>query len=243
MKIRCLIVDDEPLAHAVILKYMEDIPFLEVAGQSYLATEALSFLSTNQVDLIFLDIRMPKLSGLDFLRTLQQRPLVIITSAFEEHALESFDLEVCDYLLKPFRFDRFLKAANRALAMFTLKKQAAGTTAMNTAVAPATPTPTEPGRIYIKSDKKQIQLDLDEVYYLESLGNYVKVWGEQKYHLTPRTLSSFEEQLPADTFVRIHKSYILNKKYVHYIEGNNIRLKNGKELPLGKSYKHVVKLL
>jgi two-component system LytT family response regulator len=238
MKIRCLIVDDEPLAHQVILKYVEDIPFLEVVGQSYLATEALSFLSTHAVDLIFLDIRMPKLSGLDFLRTLQQRPMVIITSAYEEHALESFDLEVCDYLLKPFRFDRFLKAANRALAVYTLRKQAAEGAA--TVVQPVTPA--EPLRIYIKSDKKQVQLAVDEVYYLESMGNYVKVWGEQKYLLTPRTLSSFEEQLPPETFVRIHKSYILNKKFVHYIEGNIIRLKNGKELPLGKNYKHVVKL-
>jgi len=243
MKIRCLIVDDEPLAHEVILKYIEDVPFLETVGQCYLATEALAFLSTHTVDLIFLDIRMPKLSGLDFLRTLQHRPLVIITSAYEEHALESFDLEVCDYLLKPFRFDRFLKAANRALALYTLKKQAAESSNTTPTTTPSTVTPAEPGRIYIKSDKKQIQLELEEVYYLESVGNYVKVWGEQKFVLTPRTLSSFEEQLPADTFVRIHKSYILNKKYVHYIEGNTIRLKNGKELPLGKSYKQVVKLL
>lgn len=241
MKIRCLIVDDEPLAHEVILKYMEDVPFLETVGQCYLATEALAFLSTHTVDLIFLDIRMPRLSGLDFLRTLHHRPLIIITSAYEEHALESFDLEVCDYLLKPFRFDRFLKAANRALALYTLKKQATEQPAAPASPSPATPA--EPARIYIKSDKKQVQLELDDVYYLESVGNYVKVWGEQKYVLTPRTLSSFEEQLPADTFVRIHKSYILNKKYVHYIEGNTIRLKNGKELPLGKSYKQVVKLL
>ncbi len=239
MKIRCLIVDDEPLAHQVILKYMEDIPFLEPVGQCYLATETLSFLSTHAADLLFLDIRMPKLSGLDFLRTLQQRPLVIITSAFEEHALESFDLEVCDYLLKPFRFDRFLKAANRALALYTLKKQAT-----ETVLVPVQPAAVnEPASIYIKSDKKQVQLELDEIYYLESVGNYVKIWDARKYLLTPSTLSSFEEQLPPDTFVRIHKSYILNKKFVHYIEGNMIRLKNGKELPLGKSYKHVVKQL
>jgi two-component system, LytTR family, response regulator len=239
MKIRCLIVDDEPLAHQVILKYLEDVPFLEAVGQCYLATEALSFLSTHAVDLIFLDIRMPKLSGLDFLRTLQQRPLVIITSAFEEHALESFDLEVCDYLLKPFRFDRFLKAANRALALYTLKKQAT-----ETATIPVQPAAVkEPVSIYIKVDKKQVQLELDEVYYLESVGNYVKIWGAQQYLLTPRTLSSFEEQLPPESFIRIHKSYILNKKFVHYIEGNVIRLKNGKELPLGKSYKHVIKQL
>lgn len=238
MKMRCLIVDDEPLAHEVILKYTEDLPFLETVGQCYLATEALSFLGTHQVDLIFLDIRMPKLSGLDFLRTLQHRPLVIITSAYEEHALESYDLEVCDYLLKPFRFDRFLKAANRALAVFTLRQQ-------QNLPAPVVPAiaSQEPGSIYIKSDKKLVQLSLVGIWYLESLGNYVKIWNEQKYLLTPRTLSSFESQLPAEQFVRIHKSFILNKRFVNYIDGNIIRLKNGRELPLGKNYRHVVKQL
>jgi len=236
MSMRCLIVDDEPLAHEVILKYMEDIPFLENSGQCYRPAEALEFLSKHTVDLIFLDIRMPKLNGLDLLRALQQRPLVIITSAYEEHALESFELEVCDYLLKPFRFDRFLKAVNRALAMHTLKIKAGD-------AAPVAALSKAPAQIYIKSDKKFMLLDLDAVYYLESLGNYVKVWEADKFLLTPRTLSSFGEQLPADAFVRIHKSYILNKKYVHYIEGNTISLKNKKQLPLGKNYKHLVKEL
>ncbi|MBO9613131.1 MAG: response regulator transcription factor [Dyadobacter sp.] len=235
MKLRCLIVDDEPLAHDVILRYLEDIPFLEKAGQCYLATEAFAFLNHHAVDLIFLDIRMPKLSGLDFLRTLNQRPLVVITSAYEEHALESFELEVVDYLLKPFRFDRFLKAANRALEQHTLRRQAVP--------APAPPAaPHEPEPLYIKSDKKLVQMQLDDVYYLESLGNYVKVWGRDHFLLTQRTLGSFEEQLPADAFIRIHKSFILNKKFVHYIEGNMIRLLNGKVLPLGKTFKHVIKL-
>ncbi|WP_240966086.1 LytTR family DNA-binding domain-containing protein [Pseudoflavitalea sp. G-6-1-2] len=233
---RCLIVDDEPLAHEVILKYMEDIPFLELAGQCYLATEALAFLNRQQVDLIFLDIRMPKLTGLELLRTLPQKPLVIITSAYEEHALESFELEVCDYLLKPFRFDRFLKAANRALSLHTLKHSS------TLPAAPASAPAADAAQIYIKSDKKLVQLALNEIYYLESLGNYVKVWNEQKFLLTPRTLTSFEEQLPAEIFLRIHKSFIINKRFVNYIDGNMIRLKNGKELPLGKSYRHVVKL-
>jgi DNA-binding LytR/AlgR family response regulator len=238
MSLRCLIVDDEPLAHDVILRYMEDVPFLEAGGQCYRATEALDFLSKHPIDLIFLDIRMPKLNGLDFLRTLQQRPLVIITSAFEEHALESFELDVCDYLLKPFRFDRFLKAANRALSQHSLQQQAMVTN-------PASPKAAvhEPTQIYVKSDKKLVLLDLEAVYYLESLGNYVKIWEEQRFLLTPRTLTSFEVQLPADTFIRIHKSYILHRKFVRYIEGNTISLKNGKQLPLGKNYKHVVKSL
>lgn len=235
MKLRCLIVDDEPLAHDVILRYLEDIPFLEKAGQCYLATEAFAFLSHHAVDLIFLDIRMPKLSGLDFLRTLNQRPLVVITSAYEEHALESFELEVVDYLLKPFRFDRFLKASNRALEQHTLRRQGGASPPPPVAAQEAEP-------LYIKSDKKLVQMQLDDVYYLESLGNYVKVWGRDQFLLTQRTLGSFEEQLPADAFIRIHKSFILNKKFVHYIEGNMIRLLNGKVLPLGKTFKHVIKL-
>ncbi|QIP14957.1 response regulator transcription factor [Spirosoma aureum] len=238
MSMRCLIVDDEPLAHDIILSYLEDIPFLENCGHCYRATEALAFLSTQTVDLIFLDIRMPKLSGLDFLRTLQHQPIIIITSAYEEHALESFELDVCDYLLKPFRFDRFLKAANRALAIHSLKQQPAVSAPVTHPVVSH-----EPANIYIKTDKKFIQITLDEVYYLESLGNYVKVWENQQFLLTPRTLSSFESQLSGETFIRIHKSYILNRKFVHYIEGNTIHLTNGKQLPLGKNYRHVVKQL
>lgn len=238
MKLRCLIVDDEPLAHEVILRYMADTPFLEKAGQCYLATEAIAFLNTQPVDLIFLDIQMPKLTGLNFLRTLKQPPLVIITSAHEEYALESFELQVCDYLLKPFRFDRFLKAANRALSLFTLQQ--------NTTSA-AAPAKTDPvagvSPLYVKADKKLIQLQPGQLYYLESLGNYVKVWDDIKYLLTQRTLSSFEEQLPAEMFIRIHKSYIINRRHVQYIEGNIIRLTNGKELPLGKNYRHAIKQL
>lgn len=237
MTIRCLIVDDEPLAHDVILNYISEVPFLETVGQCYRATEALNFLHNDPVDLIFLDIRMPKLSGLDFIKTLQKRPVVIITSAYEEHALESFDLDVCDYLLKPFRFDRFLKAANRALSAFNSQKRMP-----NVEAAPAATT-AEPTQIYIKSDKKYILQDLDKIYYLESLGNYVKIWDDEKFWLTPRTLTSFESQLSSETFIRVHKSFIVNRAFVHYIEGNIIFLRNGKQLPLGKNYRHVVKLL
>ncbi|KQC02202.1 LytTR family DNA-binding domain-containing protein [Pedobacter sp. Hv1] len=234
MSLRCLIIDDEPLAHEVILEYSKDIPFLQICGQCYRATEAFEFLSSTEIDLIFLDIRMPKLSGLDFLRTLQRKPLIIITSAYEEYALESFDLAVCDYLLKPFRFDRFLKAVNRALENYDLKNKANH----------STPTPANDGdQISIKADKKHILVKLNDLQYLESLGNYVKVWGDNEFLLTPRTLSSFEEQLPPDIFVRIHKSFILNKKYVHYLEGNMIFLKNGQQVPIGKNYKPIIKQL
>ncbi|NII82027.1 response regulator transcription factor [Pedobacter riviphilus] len=236
MSLRCLIVDDEPLAHGVITEYAKDIPFISVVGHCYRATEALDFLSKQQVDLIFLDIRMPKLNGLDFLRTLPHKPLVIITSAYEEYALESFDLAVCDYLLKPFRLDRFVKAVNRALELYNLKKQTAAPTEIEKTV------PGNNGQISIKADKKHILIKTDEIQYLESLGNYVKVWKDHDFLLTPRTLGSFEAQLSTD-FIRIHKSYILNKKYVDYLEGNTIVLKNGREVPIGKNYKGIIKQL
>jgi len=236
MSLRCLIIDDEPLAHDVILSYLKDIPFVEVAGQCYRATDAFDFLNKHEIDLIFLDIRMPKLNGLDFIKTLKTKPLIIITSAYEEYALESFDLDVCDYLLKPFRFERILKATNRALEIYNLKNQQKLETIPN--IAPVTPV-----KITIKTDKKHVIVNIDEIEYLQSLGNYVKVWFDQQFLLTPKTLSSFENQLPTDVFIRIHKSYLLNKKFVDFFEGNMIFLKNGTSLPIGKNFRTVVKVL
>lgn len=236
MSLRCLIVDDEPLAHAVIMEYAKDIPFITIVGSCYRATAALDFLSKQPVDLIFLDIRMPKLNGLDFLKTLARQPLVIITSAYEEFALAGFDLAVCDYLLKPFRLDRFIKAVNRALELHNLQRQKA---------KPASnekPAQKNNGQIAVKVDKKHILIKLDEIQYLESLGNYVKVWKNGHFLLTPRTLASFEDQVSTD-FVRIHKSFVLNKKYVDYLEGSTIVLKNGQEVPVGKNYKGTIKQL
>lgn len=230
MKLRTLIVDDEPLAHDVILTYIEDVPFLEVTGQCYLATEAIGVLQTKEVDLIFLDIQMPKLQGLDFLRTLKHPPLVIITSAYEEYALESYDLDVCDYLLKPFRFDRFLKAANKALDRYRGQVQNA------TSISGITEANIATKQLFIKSDKRHIQIDQSDIHYLESFGNYVKIWLASEFIITPRTLSSFEDQL-SNSFVRIHKSFIINCEQVAYLEGNMVVLKSKKTLPIGKSHR------
>ncbi len=236
MSLRCLIVDDEPLAHGVIMEYAKDLPFINIIGSCYRATEALDFLSKQPVDLIFLDIRMPKLNGLEFLKTLARKPLVIITSAYEEYALAGFDLAVCDYLLKPFRLDRFIKAVNRALELHNLKGQKAQPALIEK------PVQINNELISIKVDKKHILIKLAEIQYLESLGNFVKVWKNGDFLLTPRTLTSFEDQVSTD-FVRIHKSFILNKKYVDYLEGSTIVLKNGQEVPVGKNYKGIIKQL
>jgi len=237
MKLKTLIIDDEPLAHEVILKYLEDVPFIEVVGQCYLATEALTLLNSQSVDLLFLDINMPKLKGIDFLKILSQKPQVIITSAYQEYALESFELDVCDYLLKPFRFDRFLKAVNKAQENYKLiHHQAEQTVTTNTEQPAAT-------SIFIKVDKKLIQLELSDIAYLEAYGNYVKVWVGDKSYLTPRTLSSFEEQLNQTDFVRVHKSFIVQKSHINFIEAAAITMNNGNVVALGKSYKYLGKQL
>lgn len=226
MKLKALIIDDEPLAHLIIQEYAKELPFLEIVGQCHLATEAISVLKEQSIDLLFLDINMPKLTGLEFLRTLKVVPKVIITSAYAEHALESFELDVCDYLLKPFRFDRFLKAVNKVQELVALEQ-----------ITPISKenSSTEDQQLFIKSDKRLINISLSEIFYLESYGNYVKVWLENEFHLTPKTLTHFEELLPTTDFYRIHKSFILNRKYINYVEGNSVVMKNKKQLPIGKN--------
>lgn len=233
MKLRALIIDDEPLAHDVIIAYAKDIPFLEIAGQCYLATQAPPILNREVIDLVFLDINMPKIKGLDFLRTLKEPPLVIVTSAYEEYALESFELEVCDYLLKPFDFDRFLKAVNRAYERDRRKQPSPA--------AESSAAGKQPGHLFIKSDKRYIQLDLTKVTYLESYGNYVKIWLGKEFHLTPGTLSGFESELPDKDFFRIHKSFIINRRHIDYVEDYSVVLKDRKVLPVGKSYRKSLK--
>jgi len=225
--LKALIIDDEPLAHMVILEYVKDISFIEIVGQCNLATEAITFLQNEEVDLLFLDINMPKIKGLDFLRTLKNPPLAIITSAYQEYALESFELDVCDYLLKPF-LDRFLKAVNKAQEMYQLRQ--GSDTIEATEKADIT-------TLFIKADKRLINVNLSEIYYFESYGNYVKVWLKDQFHLTPRTLSSFVAQVPENDFYRIHKSFLINRQYIDYVEGNFVLMKNGKQLPIGKNHR------
>ncbi len=227
--LRALIIDDEPLAHKVILQYVKDLPFLEIVGQVYKATDAYEWLQSDEVDLLFLDINMPTLKGLDFLRTLSKRPAVIITSAYEEYALEGYELQVADYLLKPFRFERYHQAYK--------KVKEKSTTKITPAPAPAE---NEPQKMYVKEDKRQVQITVQDIVYLESYGNYVKVWLADQYLLTARTLTSFEQELPA-VFSRIHKSYIVQRSRIDYVEGNQLKMKNGQLLPVGKNYRTMVK--
>lgn len=231
--IRAIIIDDEPLAHKVIMQYAGDIPFLSIVGQCYKATEAYAMLEHEAVDLLFLDINMPRLKGLDFLRTLQHPPAVIITSAYEEYALEGYELRVTDYLLKPFSFERFLRAVN------AVRQRNNPANTESPVVAADNPT-TYPEQLFIKVDKRQLQLNLADIHYLESFGNYVKVWTGANYHLTARTLTSFVDSLPPD-FARIHKSFIVRKQYIEYVEGATVVMASQRVLPVGKNYRALVR--
>ena len=238
--LKALIVDDEPLAHEIILDYLADLPFVEVVSQCYLATEALNYISENQVDLLFLDVNMPKLSGIELLKVLTNKPQVIITSAYQEYALESFELEVCDYLLKPYRYHRFLKAVNKAHEQIKLQAsqfQIAG-------VDKKTGSDENGNTLFIKVDKKVIQLQLADITFFEAYGNYVKVWVNDKVYLTPRTLTSFEEQLEDhQAFIRVHKSYVIQKSKITFIEAGVIQMNNHQSVSIGKNYKHITKTL
>jgi DNA-binding LytR/AlgR family response regulator len=239
-KLKALIVDDEPLAHEIILDYLSDLPFVEVVSQCYLATEALNYINENQVDLLFLDVNMPKLSGIELLKVLTNKPQVIITSAYQEYALDSFELDVCDYLLKPYRYDRFLKAVNKAHEQIKLQEPQHQVIATDK----STVSDEKENTLFIKVDKKIIQLKLDDITFFEAYGNYVKVWLDETVYLTPRTLSSFEEQLENhQAFIRIHKSYVIQKSKIDFIEAGVIKMNNQQSVSIGKSYKHITKTL
>ncbi|WP_281557895.1 LytTR family DNA-binding domain-containing protein [Thalassomonas sp. RHCl1] len=225
--LRILIVDDEPLAHEVVITYINECPGLQLVGQCYSGTEALAFVKENPVDLIMLDIEMPVLTGFDFLSLLPEKPQVVITSAYQEYALEGFNMDVSDYLLKPFRFDRFKQAIDKVkqrIHQAKIKEPEVNDQAGNQ-------------NIFIKVDRKQVQINLAEISCFEAYGNYVKVWRDRQALLTPKTLTSFEQSLPPSQFVRVHKSAIVNYHMIDYVEGDSLKLTDGKMVAIGKQYK------
>lgn len=225
--LNCIIADDEPIARQILEGYVNDIPYLKITASCKNAFEVMEVLQQEEIDLLFLDINMPKLSGLGLLKTLRQKPKVIITTAYAEYAVEGFELEVTDYLLKPFSLERFLQAVMKVRK--TEQKQP------DTLAIPA-------GRkeqvLFVKSDKKIIRLSMNEIHYVEAYGNYIKIYAPQML-LTAQTLSEFLERLPAQ-FLRIHKSFVVNFDYLKLIDGNQIVLQNGTKLSIGKSYRKSV---
>lgn len=221
-----LIIDDEHMAHEIIKDYCDLIPGLKLAKQCYDALEALEYLRANRVDLIFLDLNMPKLKGFDFLRSLSKKPKVIVTTAYQEYALEGYELEITDYLLKPFSFERFLKAVNKALA---LEKDSSRIVSKNK---------TDTESIFVYSDKKHVQVKLDDIIYIEAAGNYSKIIFEQDQILVRTKISDFMDKV-TENFVRVHKSFIVSKRHIRIVEGNRIKV-NDSYVPIGNFYKSQV---
>ena len=221
MKIRSIAVDDEPLSLKILEKYAADVPQLELVTTCTDAFAAMEALRREAVDLIFLDINMPKLSGISLLKSLDRPPLVIFTTAYPEHAVEGFELEAVDYLLKPFSLERFVKAVNRAAEKISLQNQT---------------TETRPGHLLVKADKKLYKVDFHEILYLEAYGDYVKIFTKEKMLLTKERLTNLEAELPTENFLRIHRSYLISLAAIEFIEGNQVQL-GGVKLPVSSTAK------
>lgn len=230
MEIKCIIVDDEPPAQRVLEKYMEDIPMLKLEGKCKNALEAMELLHQKQVDLMFLDINMPKITGLSFLQSLKNPPLVIITTAYREYAMESFELDVLDYLKKPIPFDRFMKAVNKAAERLSAKQQPAFV------INDTNRQQLEDSFIFIKDDKVTYRIDLKDILYLESVGDYVKVITQDKVYMTNQTMKKMETWLPSNRFPRVHKSYLVSVSKINTIEGNVIKI-NNTLIPIGQTFR------
>ena len=220
-----IIVDDEHMAHNIIKQYCDMLPNYELGKNCYDALEALDYLKANEVDLIFLDINMPKLSGFDFLKTLVIQPNIIVTTAYSEFALEGYELNIVDYLLKPFSFERFLKAINKIESTPTTNKPIGKFANDERATS-----------IFVKSNKKYIQLQLDRILFVEAVGNYCKIVTKDTEIQIREKISDFIKQLPANEFFQVHKSFIISIIHIASIEGNRIHI-DDYVIPVGKVFK------
>jgi DNA-binding LytR/AlgR family response regulator len=229
-KIKCLITDDEPLALDVLTNYINNLEYLELAGCCSNAVETINFLQKNKIDLLFLDIQMPKLTGIDFLRTLHQPPKVIFTTAYREYALEGYDLNVLDYLLKPISFERFIIAVNK----YCNSKQL-----ITMPVQQGTTNSSSDSFIYLKADKKMIKVYLKDILYIESMKDYIRVKTTGREIVTYQKISYLEEKLPDDRFLRIHRSYIVAVDRITSFNATTIDI-GDEEIPIGRLYKNVV---
>ena len=219
--IGCLIVDDEPSAQEVLKQYISDTPQLNLKGCCEDALAASKFLDEHSVDLLFLDVNMPKLSGISFLKTRTEVPPVILTTAYDDYALEGYELDVLDYLLKPFSFERFLKAVQKMDSRLPSLNQ-------------------EGSVLTIKADKKTYRVALEDILFVESAGDYITIHTPDHRLTTHETLKNLESKLPAERFLRIHKSYIIALPEIDYLEGNSVKI-GDKFIPIGTTYRETVK--
>lgn len=231
--INCIVIDDEPLARAGLKEYIADIDFLFLAGEFANPLAAAQCLSNTSVDLIFLDIQMPKISGIEFMKSLPYPPAVIFTTAYPQYALESFDVNALDYLVKPISFDRFLKASFKAKAWCEMKNSA------GKIVAAAATADDKEANFFIKTDNKIVKIALDDLLFVEAMQNYVTIQTTEKKYISYLTIKSVEDFLPADRFIKVHKSFIVSAARVDSIDGNEICI--GKyRLPISRSLKDEV---
>lgn len=224
----CIIIEDEPLAAEILQDYIADVPFLNLKQTYPDAIRALDGLRNNNIDLIFLDINLPKLKGLDFVQTLKNPPNVIITTAYHEYALQGYELNIVDYLLKPIEFSRFLKSVNKLRNV-----------ASNNSFTSPVFIPEGKDHLFVNTHKKKVKLYFKDILYIESLKEYVKIFTADKILVTKFQLGQIEEQLPKNDFLRIHRSFIVSRLKIEAYNSSSLEI-NGKQLPIGRSYKELV---
>lgn len=219
----CIVVDDEPLAREGMKLNIKEIPNLELKESFDTALKANDYLQENHVDLMFLDIELPGLSGLDFLKSLSNPPLVILTTAYSQYAVEAYELDVVDYLVKPIKMDRFLKAVNKAEEMLKLRQH-------------KTSVDFSGQFIFVKSERKYIKIDFDEIFFIEGLKDYVIVHTSKGKYMTAMNVKTIHSKLPSDIFFRTSKSYIINVFHINEIDGEDVLILDSK-IPIGRSYR------
>ncbi|HMG66847.1 MAG TPA: LytTR family DNA-binding domain-containing protein [Chitinophagaceae bacterium] len=223
MKLNCLIIDDEPIARKLLKEYIEETDFLEIAGVAENPLKAISLINSLQIDLIFLDINMPKMNGIEFLRSMPDLPMVILTTAYDQYALDGFELAVVDYLVKPFSLERFIKACQRALELKILKGKKVLEHESGT------------DYFFVKCDGKIEKVIYDELVYVEAMSNYIILHTTASRHIAYLTIKGMLESLPASKFIQVHKSFIVNADRVNSIEGNILHLGSA-SIPMGNNY-------
>jgi DNA-binding LytR/AlgR family response regulator len=227
MKLNCLIIDDEPIARKGLEEHVLEIEFLHCIGSCENAMKASSYMNEQKIDLIYLDIHMPKVTGIDFLKTLKNPPLTILTTAYPNYALEGYTLDVIDYLVKPITFERFLKASRKALEFFQLKINAA-----NHSTKPV-------DYFFVRCDRKYEKVFFRDVSYVEGLQNYAVIHVLDRKLITYITLQSLENQLPKDQFLKVHKSFLISVSHIMAIEGDEIIMENAR-IPISRSLRDQV---
>jgi two-component system LytT family response regulator len=228
MKIKCVLIDDEPLAIKVLQNYFSNFTDFEVIGTFNNSLEALDFINSTPVDAVFLDINMPMMTGFELISLIENKTKVIITTAFREFAAESYDLDVLDYLVKPIPLPRFIKCINKITTEYNLKNNIKVETTKGDS------------HIFIKVDKKMMKINIEEILFVEGMKEYIKVVTPDKTYITHKSLTSLSEELPADRFLRIHKSYVIALNKVKSIEGNRIQIQSY-TIPIGRNYSKEVK--